>query len=116
VDPGFTATDLNNNQGTRTVEEGAREPVPSRSSAPMARPARPARAGRGGAAPLPHRMRRRTSTTPYASPHLESWELDDAQWHKVTARPYERRPRPADSGARQLPLPVVGLLAVFSGR
>ncbi len=25
--PGYTATDLNNFQGTRTVEEGAREPV-----------------------------------------------------------------------------------------
>jgi len=54
--------------------------------------------------------------TPYASPQLELWELDDAQWRKVTARPYKRRPRPADSGARQLPLPVVGLLAVLIGR
>ncbi len=27
ADPGFTATDLNNNQGTGTVEEAAREPV-----------------------------------------------------------------------------------------
>jgi len=53
--------------------------------------------------------------TPYTSPQLELWELDDEQWHKVTARPYERRPRPADTGARQLPLPVVGLLAVLSG-
>jgi hypothetical protein len=25
--PGFTATDLNNFQGTRTVQQGAREPV-----------------------------------------------------------------------------------------
>jgi NAD(P)-dependent dehydrogenase (short-subunit alcohol dehydrogenase family) len=25
--PGFTATDLNNFEGTRTVEQGAREPV-----------------------------------------------------------------------------------------
>ncbi len=53
--------------------------------------------------------------TPYTSPQLELWELDDAQWRKVTARPYERRPRPADTGARQLPLPVVGLLAVLIG-
>jgi NAD(P)-dependent dehydrogenase (short-subunit alcohol dehydrogenase family) len=27
ADPGFTKTDLNNNQGTATVEQGAREPV-----------------------------------------------------------------------------------------
>ncbi|MGH9623597.1 MAG: dehydrogenase, partial [Bryobacteraceae bacterium] len=27
ADPGFTATDLNNFAGTRTVEQGAREPV-----------------------------------------------------------------------------------------
>ena len=27
ADPGFTATDLNNNQGTRTVQQAAREPV-----------------------------------------------------------------------------------------
>ena len=48
--------------------------------------------------------------TAYASPQLELWELDDEQWRKVTARPYERRDRPADTGARQLALPVVGLV------
>jgi len=55
------------------------------------------------------------SRTAYASPQLELWELDDAQWRKVTARPYERRLHPLDNGARQLPLPVVGLLTVLLG-
>jgi NAD(P)-dependent dehydrogenase (short-subunit alcohol dehydrogenase family) len=27
ADPGFTATDMNDNRGTQTVEEGAAEPV-----------------------------------------------------------------------------------------
>jgi len=35
--------------------------------------------------------------TPYTSPQLELWELDDEQWRKVTARPYERRPRPTSA-------------------
>jgi len=47
--------------------------------------------------------------TAYASPQLELWELDDAQWHKVTTRPYERHPRTPDNGARQLALPVVSV-------
>jgi len=47
---------------------------------------------------------------------VELWELDDAQWRKVTARPYERHARPADTGARQLAFPVVGLLAVLIAR
>jgi len=55
------------------------------------------------------------SRTVYASPQLELWELDDAQWRKVTARPYERRLHPLDNGARQLSLPVVGLLTVLLG-
>ncbi len=55
------------------------------------------------------------SRTAYASPQLELWELDDAQWRKVTARPYEWRLHPLDNGARQLPLPVVGLLTVLLG-
>jgi len=55
------------------------------------------------------------SRTAYASPQLELWELDDAQWRKVTARPYERHLHPLDNGARQLPLPVVGLLTVLLG-
>lgn len=46
----------------------------------------------------------------YASPQLELWELDDEQWRKVTARPYERRPLARDTGARQLTLPIVGLI------
>ncbi len=53
--------------------------------------------------------------TAYASPQVELWELDDEQWRKVTARPYERRPRPVDSGARQLSLPIVGVLTVLLG-
>ncbi len=48
--------------------------------------------------------------TAYASPQLELWELDDEQWRKVMPRPYERRPAPMDRGARQLALPVVGLV------
>ena len=55
------------------------------------------------------------SRTAYASPQLELWELDDAQWRKVTARPYEWRLHPLDNGAQQLPLPVVGLLTVLLG-
>jgi len=55
------------------------------------------------------------SRTAYASPQLELWELDDAQWRKVTARPDERHLHPLDNGARQLPLPVVGLLTVLLG-
>jgi len=70
----------------------------------------PRRARRLRAVEAPHLYH-----TPYTSPQLELWELDDEQWRKVTARPYERRPRPADIGARQLPLPVVGLLAALIG-
>ena len=40
----------------------------------------------------------------------ELWELDDAQWRKIMPRPYERRAAPVDTGARQLALPVVGLV------
>lgn len=50
---------------------------------------------------------------------LELWELDDAQWHKVMSRPYERRNPPPETGARQLLLPavgVVGLIAVLLSR
>jgi len=50
--------------------------------------------------------------TPYASPQLELWDLDDEQWHKVTRRPYERHLRPADRGVRQLALPLAGVLLV----
>src|SRR5262249_55785921 len=48
------------------------------------------------------------SHTPYTSPQLELWELDDDQWRKIMPRPYERRPRSGDSGLRQLALPLVG--------
>jgi transposase InsO family protein len=30
--------------------------------------------------------------TPYASPQLELWELDDEHWRKVTRRPHDRHP------------------------
>jgi hypothetical protein len=45
--------------------------------------------------------------TPYASPQLELWELDDEQWQKVARRPYERRPRPLAPAVRQLALFVM---------
>lgn len=50
------------------------------------------------------------SLTPYASPQLELWELDDEQWRKIMPRPYERRLRlsHSDSGVRQLALPLEG--------
>jgi transposase InsO family protein len=69
------------------------------------------RARRMRAVAQPHLYR-----TPYASPQLELWELDDEQWQKVTRRPYERHPRPADVGARQLLLPIVGVIAALIGR
>ncbi|MGI8825015.1 MAG: hypothetical protein ACR2JC_05095 [Chloroflexota bacterium] len=47
----------------------------------------------------------RVFRTPYASPQLEFWELDDEQWHKITRRPYERRQLVAEAGAYQLDLP-----------
>lgn len=42
--------------------------------------------------------------TAYASPQLEFWELEDAQWHKIARRPYERHPIPPESGAYQVAL------------
>jgi len=42
--------------------------------------------------------------TAYASPQLEFWELEDAQWYKIASRPYERQPIPPESGAYQLAL------------
>ena len=47
--------------------------------------------------------------TPYGSPQLELFELDDAQWRKVARRPYERHPPTPEDGAQQLLLPLVGL-------
>jgi transposase InsO family protein len=44
--------------------------------------------------------------TPYASPQLELWELDDEQWRKILPRPYDRRPPRIITGAWQLPLPT----------
>jgi hypothetical protein len=44
---------------------------------------------------------------------LELWELDDAQWRKIMPRPYERHAVPLDTGARQLALPVVGLVVLM---
>jgi transposase InsO family protein len=42
--------------------------------------------------------------TPYMSPQLEFWELDDEQWHKITRRPYERHLPMGDTEAAQLAL------------
>jgi len=44
--------------------------------------------------------------TPYASPQLELWELDDEQWRKILPRPYDRHPPRIVTGAWQLPLPT----------
>jgi transposase InsO family protein len=44
------------------------------------------------------------SRTRYASPQVEFWELDDAQWRKIAPRPYERRATPPPSSAQQLTL------------
>ena len=44
--------------------------------------------------------------TPYASPQLELWELDDEQWRKILPRPYDRHPRRIITGAWQLALPT----------
>ena len=44
--------------------------------------------------------------TPFASPQLELWELDDEQWRKILPRPYERHPPRIVTGAWQLPLPT----------
>jgi transposase InsO family protein len=50
------------------------------------------------------------SHTPYASPQLELWELDEDQWRKIMPRPYERRPLPrpseSNSSLQQLALPM----------
>jgi hypothetical protein len=53
------------------------------------------------------------SRTVYTT-QLEFWELDDEQWRKIMLRPYERRPPSHDSGARQLPLPVMSVLAILA--
>jgi len=48
----------------------------------------------------------------YASPQLELWKLDDAQWRKVWERPPRQRhlTPPRDASARQLALPIVELV------
>jgi transposase InsO family protein len=53
--------------------------------------------------------------TAYASPQLELWELDDAQWRKVLERPPRRnhRLRGPDTHFQQLELPIVGLVLAF---
>jgi transposase InsO family protein len=49
--------------------------------------------------------------TTYASPQLELWALDDAQWRKVVERPpyQRRRAQLPETLFRQLALPMVGL-------
>jgi len=51
--------------------------------------------------------------TPYTT-QLELWEPDDAQWRKIMPRPYERRARLTDTGARQLALPLVGAVGLVT--
>jgi len=50
----------------------------------------------------------RVFRTPYASPQLEFWELDDEQWHKIARRPYERQGEAPDAGLLQLALSGIG--------
>jgi transposase InsO family protein len=70
------------------------------------------RHGRGIRAVDPYPQLYRTA---YASPQLELWELDDAQWRKVFERqPYQRRRAPArvpEASVEQLLLPIVGLVS-----
>ena len=42
--------------------------------------------------------------TPFASPQLEMFELDDEQWLKVRQRSYQRRQKRIAQQARQIPL------------
>lgn len=67
-----------------------------------------ARRGKRIRAVAPHPQLYRTA---YASPQLELWELDDAQWRKVFARPpYQRRLALApETHVQQLALPMLGL-------
>ncbi len=53
----------------------------------------------------------------YASPQLELWELDDAQWRKVWERPPRQchLTRARDASVQQLVLPIVGLVVGFVG-
>jgi hypothetical protein len=53
--------------------------------------------------------------TVYASPQLELFELDDAQWRKVWERDERQRQAKAARGSlgAQLTLPVTGVLAVL---
>jgi transposase InsO family protein len=43
--------------------------------------------------------------TPYVSPQLEFFELDDEQWRKIFPRPYHRQQKGLHQEARQLTLP-----------
>jgi len=53
--------------------------------------------------------------TPYTTPQLELWDLDDAQWHKVLERPRQRRQHRRTAGwATQLPLELTLLLPPMS--
>jgi len=58
--------------------------------------------------------------TAYASPQLELWELDDAQWRKVWERPprqhhLTRERDAAEARVQQLALPIVGLVVGIVG-
>jgi transposase InsO family protein len=47
--------------------------------------------------------------TPFGSPQLEIFELDDEQWLKVRQRPYQRHPRRRTQMAKQLPFTNWGI-------
>ncbi len=52
--------------------------------------------------------------TAYATPQLELWDLDDAQWHKVMERPMQRRQhRRTAAWTTQLPLELALLLLLM---
>jgi hypothetical protein len=47
--------------------------------------------------------------TPFTSPQLEFFELDDEHWKKIFPRPYQRHPRSVAEENTQLSLPNVGI-------
>jgi hypothetical protein len=52
--------------------------------------------------------------TPFHSPQLELFELDDEQWLKVYQRPYQARKRPLTLMAKQLTLFNLAASAVMA--
>jgi len=54
--------------------------------------------------------------TPYTSPQLELWELDDTHWRKVLERPVRRWRRTSGEGqwTEQLPLALALIVVLLS--